>query len=274
MTTWSARTVAPPAVVTTTPPATRSRPATRVRSWMRTPRSRATPREAAAQLDRVEQDVAPRRPVEAGQEERGVDLGLDRRPVHELELLAVAGRLVGPRAELVDLVGLVGDGQRARLLEVAVDRLVAGERHQAAQVVEALPLEDLELIGEVPDPVGQAVRQRRLAEPAVPPAGAERDGLRLEDGHPQAGCRVGQRQRRPQAREPGADHDDVGGRVAEQRRIGGRDLAAQPVADRAGSVVLGSPHGGHGATTPARAFPARIGNQGRAIRRAGHGCGR
>ncbi len=192
-------------------------------SWIADAALAGHPREAAAQLDRVEQDVATRRPVEPGQPERGVDLGLDRRPVHELELLAVLGRLVDPGAELVDLVGLVGHGQRARLLEVAVDRVSRVKAIRPRRLSRPSRSRTLELVGEVPDPVGQPVRQRRLAEPAVPPARPERDGLRLEDDHAQAGCRVGQRERRPQAREPGPDHDDVGGRVAEQaadRRAG------------------------------------------------------
>ena len=53
------------------------------------------------------------------------------------------------------------------------------------EVGDALVLEALELVGEVEDPVGQAVGQRRLAEPAVPAARPVRDGLRLQDHDPQ-----------------------------------------------------------------------------------------
>ena len=108
-------------------------------------------------------------------------------------MLAVLGRLVDPGPELVDLVRLVGDGQRAGLLEVAVDAVLAGERDQLAQVGEALGLEPIELVGEVADAVGQAVGQRRLAEAAVPAARPERDRLRLEDDDPQRRdpCRSG-----------------------------------------------------------------------------------
>ena len=100
-------------------------------------------------------------------------------------MLAVLGRLVDPGPELVDLVRLVGERQRPGLLEVAVDAVVAGERDQGLEVVDALPLEPRQLVGEVLDPVGQAVGQARLAEAAVAAAGAERDGLRLEDGDAQ-----------------------------------------------------------------------------------------
>ena len=92
-------------------------------------------------------------------------------------MLAVLGRLVDPRPELLDLVGLVGEGERAGLLEVAVDVVGPGELDQVPQVVDALLLEALELVGEVADPVGQAVGQARLAEAAVPSARAEADGL-------------------------------------------------------------------------------------------------
>ena len=90
-----------------------------------------------------------------------------------------------------------------------------------AQVVDALALEALELVGEVADPVGQAVGQARLAEAAVPAAGAERDGLRLEDHDAQRRVGVGQRDRGPQAGEPGPDDRDVGRRAARPSAGGG-----------------------------------------------------
>ena len=96
-------------------------------------------------------------------------------------MLPVLGGLVDPRPELVGLVRLVGQRQRAGLLEVAVDAVLARERDETGQVVDALALERFQLVGEVADAVGQAVRQAGLAEAAVPPAGAESDGLRLED---------------------------------------------------------------------------------------------
>ena len=118
--------VAPPAVATVTPPARRSSP---VDAGALVDRHAALARdagEAPAQLRRVDQDVPPGRPVQAGVPERGVDLGPGRVAVQELEVLAVLGRLVDPGPELVDLVRLVGQGERAGLLEVAVDAVRRG----------------------------------------------------------------------------------------------------------------------------------------------------
>ena len=193
-------------------PATRSSFVTRVPSWIRHAPLPRDPGDAPAQLGRVEHDVAARRPVEAGVPERGVDLGPGSVPVQELEVLPVLGRLVDPRPELVDLVGLVGQGEHAGLLEVALDAVLAGEGDEPVEVVDALALEALQLVGEVPDAVGEAVGQARLAEAAVAAGRPERDGLRLQDDDPQRRVRVGQRDRRPEAREPGADDRDVDGR--------------------------------------------------------------
>ena len=100
-----------------------------MRSWIRTPRSRGDPGEAAAQLGRVEDDVPAGRPVQAGVPERGVDLGLRRVAVEELERLAVLGRLVDPGPELLDLVR---PGRRATSVPVSSRSqsmpCVAGER--------------------------------------------------------------------------------------------------------------------------------------------------
>ena len=176
------------------------------------------PGDAAAQLGRVDQDVPPGRPVQAGMPERGVDLGPRGIPVEEFERLAVLGGLVDPGLELVDLVRLVGQGQGARLLEVAIDAVGPRELDQALEVGDALVLEALELVGEVEDPVRQAVGQRRLAEPAVAAARPVGDGLGLEDDDPERRVRVGQRDRGPQPGEPATDDDDVGRRVAGERR--------------------------------------------------------
>ena len=150
-----------------------------------------------------------------------MDLGLGGLPVQELEVLPVLRRLVDPRAELVDLVGLVGEGERAGLLQVAVDAVVAREGDRAREVLDALALEPLQLVGEVPDAVGQAVGQARLAEAAVATARAEGDGLRLEDGDAQRRVRVGQGDRGPQPGEPGADDGDVDGRARSRAASGG-----------------------------------------------------
>ena len=98
----------------------------------------------------------------------------------------------------------------------------------AREVVDALVLEALELVGEVADPVREAVGQARLAEAAVPAARPERDGLRLEDGDPQRRIRVGQGDRGPQPGEPGADDGDVRDDVARRRRAADRPAAPVP----------------------------------------------
>ena len=100
---------------------------------------------------------------------------------------------------------------------------------QALQVGDALVLEALQLIGEVADPVGQAVGQRRLAEAAVPAARPVRDGLRLEDDDAQRRVRVGQGDRGPQPGEPATDDDDIG------RRVAGRAAARRSDRARAAS---------------------------------------
>lgn len=170
-------------------------------------------------------------------------------------MLAVLGGLVHPRLELVHLVGLVGERQRARLLEVAVDVVLADERDQAGEVVAALPLEALELVREMADAVGEPVGQACLAEPAVAPRRTERHGLRLQHDHAQGRVRIGQGDRGPQAREPSPDDDDIRGQPGpgRERRIRGpgRIGLAQPVADRAGrgrGPRVGRAHDDHRAT--------------------------
>ena len=71
-----------------------------------------------------------------------MDLGLCGVPVQELEVLAVLGGLVDPRAELVDLVGLVGEGEGAGLLEVAVDAVLPREGDEVREVLDPLALRD------------------------------------------------------------------------------------------------------------------------------------
>ncbi len=103
-------------------------------------------------------------------------------------------------------------------------RVLAREGDEPGEVVDALALEALELVGEVADPVREAVGQARLAEAAVPAAGPEGDGLGLEDDDPQRRVRVGQRDRRPEPGEPGADDRDIRDEslAGLERRIGRR----------------------------------------------------
>ena len=82
------------------------------------------------------------------------------------------------------------------------------------EVGDALVFETLQLVREVQDPVGQAVRQAASQNPPFRPLAPNDDGLRLEHDDPERRVRVGQRDRRPQPGEPAADDDDVGRRVA------------------------------------------------------------
>src|SRR5436190_12831706 len=109
-----------------------------------------------------------------------MDLGPDRLAIEEGQLLAPRRGLVDPRAELVHLVWLVRDGERAGLLEVAVDLVLARECDQGGQIGDAFLFEEPDLVGKVPDPVGQAVSQRRGAEATVPATRPEANGLLLE----------------------------------------------------------------------------------------------
>ena len=159
-----------------------------------------------------------------------MDLRLDRLAIEEQQLLAVLGRLVDPGAELLDLLGLVGDAQATGLLEVAVDAVRSGEGDEGREVRDAFLLEPRDLVGEVADPVRKAVGQRRLAEAAVPAGRPEPDRLLLEDVDAQRGIRVGQRERGPQAGEPAADDRDV-----RRPRRGAADGPARPATRRASS---------------------------------------
>ena len=100
---------------TVTPPARRRRPVTRVRSWIGDAAFPGDARDPTAQLrpDRAsrpdpEADTGPR--ARAGS---GPRPGPRCRSRNSSDL-AVLGRLVDPRPELVDLVGLVGEGEGAR----------------------------------------------------------------------------------------------------------------------------------------------------------------
>jgi hypothetical protein len=237
--TWSASTLAPVFVVTLTPPARRATRAILVLVDGHVALV-ADAGEAADELRGIHEDGTVWLAEQARLPDGGVDLGPDLVAIEERELLAPLGRLVDPRAELVDLVRLVGDRQVAGLLEVAVDPVLPGERDQLGEVAKALVLERRELVAEVEDPVRETVGERRLAEAAIPAARPEPDRLGLEDDDAQPRIRVGQRDRGPEPGEPGPDDRDVGpfararfqrGMVRPGRRRG------QPVADRGGRVV-------------------------------------
>src|SRR4029077_5166699 len=103
----------------------------------------------------------------------------------EDELLAARVRLVDPGPQLRDPVRLVGDGQHAGLLEIAVDRVGPGEGQQLLEVRPAEPFELVDLVGEVALAVGPSVDEARLAEATVPTARPEPDEGGLDDDDPQ-----------------------------------------------------------------------------------------
>ncbi len=138
-----------------------------------------------------------------------MDFSLDAFTVHEFELFAPNRRLVNPRPEFLDLVGLIGDVQDAGFLQVARDPVGAGEVDEGAEVGDALPLEGREFIREVANAIRKSMGQAGRTEAAVSPAGPEPDGLRLEDDHLQVRGGIGQGDRGPQAREPAANDDDI-----------------------------------------------------------------
>src|SRR4029079_11547838 len=105
-----------------------------------------------------------------------MDFGARCIPIEELDALTICGGPLGPGLELVDLIRLVGERQCPRLLEVAVDAVLAREGDQTVQVLDALPFEDVELVRKVADPVRGAVGEARLAEAAVTAAGTVGDG--------------------------------------------------------------------------------------------------
>jgi hypothetical protein len=194
------------------------------------------PGDPATQLGRVHENVTAGWSVEPGMPQRRMDLRLGCLAIEELHVLAVLGGFVDPCPELVDLVGSIGEGERARLLEIAVDAVLAREGDEALEVLDALPFERLELVGEVADAIREPMREAGLAEPAVAPAGTEPDGLHLQDGDPERRVRVGQRDRRPEPGEARADDRDVDVEplAARERRI--RDVrgrgVTKPVRDR------------------------------------------
>ena len=139
-------------------------------------------------------------------------------------------------AELVDLPQVIGQGQLARLLEVARDRVGAGEVDDRAQVCHPLAVEKARLVGVVTQAILEPVREARLAEAAVPPGCPEPDPFPLEDRDAERRIGLEEAQRRPQPREPGPNDRNVGGRGAGKGR-GPRVIpAGEPVAHGARRV--------------------------------------
>ena len=136
--------------------------------------------EAADELARVDDRVVARRSPQSADDDRRVDLRARLGRGEDLGRLAVIGRDGGPLVEPVGLPGRGREGQAAGLLEVAVDALAADEGDQLVVVARALRLEDVDLVGEVAQAVGQAVGQAGLDDAAVSPARAVADDRLLE----------------------------------------------------------------------------------------------
>jgi hypothetical protein len=119
------------------------------------------------------------------------------------------------------------------------------------------------------------VGQRRLTEPAIPPACPEGDGLGLEDHDAQRWLGFGQGEGRPQPRETGTDHDHVRDGILAEGRFRRRRLIAQPIADRSDSEGLDGDAAHAGMVTwRTSAFPAPTRAFSHVIRVTDRGMGR
>ncbi len=160
-------------VRTRTPPATRSNPVTRGSASCRTaPRScatRASPRASFAGLSITQLSGCQAPAVQRGEWTSARAASPSRKTARSPWAVARSTLL----AELVDLARMVGQAQLAGLLELALDPVRPGEVDDRAQVRHPLALEEVHLVGVVAQAVLQPVREARLAEAAVPPAGPE-----------------------------------------------------------------------------------------------------
>ena len=211
---------------TMTPPARAAGRSTRLCSNTRTPRSLGRGRQAPAQLGRVDHHAL----VAAGRRSRPARAGrgsrLRRRHGPGSGSSAAPRALLGLVPQLVHLVGL---GRTSRVPVSSSSQSMPSSRTNAIsprEVAPALGLEPVDLLGEVEQPVRQAVGQPRLAEAAVAAARAPADALGLEDDDAEPGVRVEQPDRRPQAGEPAADDGDI--RPGGRPRAGGRAGPASP----------------------------------------------
>jgi len=98
-----------------------------------------------------------------------VDLGAHRLAVQERHVRAGPGRLAGLLCQRGDLVRPRGHLDLAGALELAVDAVAVHGGLELVQVLGAEALQGVELVGPAPLPVGEAVGEAGLAEPAVAP---------------------------------------------------------------------------------------------------------
>ncbi len=124
---------------------------------------------------------------------------------------------LGPLGQIRQLVRPGRHLDVADRFEVGVDPVVVERLAHPAVVLYPEHVEMRDLVGEVPDPVQQAVRERRVEEAAVAPGGAVPHDVGLTDHHPQRLRALEQLDRGPQPGETAADDGDVGLLVALQR---------------------------------------------------------
>ena len=127
-------------------------------------------------------------------------------------------------AQSLDLPGRAGDVELAGTLPAAVDALAHDRLPDLVEILAAELDEPPLLAREQRGALGHAVRERGHADAAVAPAGLPAGGPGLEDDDVEAGVLLLGEERRPEAGEAGADHGEVAGDAAGQRRPRGRRL--------------------------------------------------
>ena len=172
---------------------------------------------------------------EAGEIRGRVDLGAQLLAVQPGTRDARAFVLLARLAQALDLPRGAGDLHLPRPLPAAVDGQVADGRLDGREVLVTELDEPRVLRGEELLPLADPVRERRHADAAVAAARLPAGGAGLE--HDDVGRRVlllGE-ERRPEAGEAGADHGEVAGLGAGERRPRGRRRrAVEPVGYRLG----------------------------------------
>jgi hypothetical protein len=195
--------------------------------------------EAPCEPCRIDERVAALVP-QAAEIGRRVDLRANRVGIEEHRVLAVLAlrpggvreplHLVGPRRD-VDHSGRVPGGVDGTGIECLPDRL---------EVLGAEPLERLHLIRPARHPVLEPMRQRRLEEASVAPAGPPPAAVALEENNLLVRRGV---KRRPQAGEAATDDRQVAGDVpvqGRQRRRRGRRVEPEDLLLGVGKRV--APH--------------------------------
>ena len=160
-----------------------------------------------------------------------MDLGLNGIAVEVLGSLRVLLDFPAELLQFFDLVGLRCNEEFTVLLETGVDRVAFERRDKAPVVLPPQPLELFVLAREVPLPVRESVRQRRVREAAVASGRALRDSIGLDQDDVPIGSVFFRLQRCPQSGEATADDRQVGIFIASEIRSRLRTLGSiEPVA--------------------------------------------